>query len=656
VGENLIGSFPYGAVLKEYWFFLVLLFLAIASFLWANVALLPAFVFTFLVPGLILSRFFRLEFNEFLAIVPVLSVLVSTQLVYYLSYLFGYSKITVLTSFLALSLVYAFVISRKRKVSTFSFRDFLKITRRNKTLLSVFFLIFVIALVVLARSVWLENQYGIVITGSNWQDTPYHYEIIESINNGNFPPQMPYFSGDKLTYQGDYFVDLHTSIIEKVYGFLPQLLPFLNAVFIFIFALSVYSLARAHGKRAAIVSTVIATFGWGFSYFGLFSALSGGHFSFFQNYGYQYNGFFGLPPVFDNLLQQRPLLVGLPVFALVLLLLRDMRNKNRILLAGVITGLVFPFHVVSFFCAYAAYFLSILLNLRNFKRHYLYFLVSAAFVLPFLVSGSPSVPISLAPLWAANFLKGNPVLYYVANLGIPFVAALVSFAYPTKIKENLLKVVFITLFLIPNIISLTPNPWDMYKFFIFAWVPIAVLSGAILARLSQKSLRPHFSLFRKGLALLLILLSLLASVSVILYNVGTNYIAVNKDEYNLGLWVRENTPEGSVFLAYYYIHCPPTMIGGRIRVLSYINWPYGHGVPLDDIWTRMHDVDRAYNGTETDLKQVVETYKINYIYVGGEELRNYPGCIAKFNAINWLKPVYNDSLSMYEVLNPQNDT
>jgi hypothetical protein len=383
-------------------------------------------------------------------------------------------------------------------------------------------------------------------------------------------------------------VDFHTAILEKLYGFLPQLLPFLNAVFILIFALAIYALAREYGRRAAVFATLIATLGWGFSYFGFFSALTSGQFSATQNYMYQYGEFFGLPPMLDNLLQQRPLLLGLPVFVLVLMLLRDMEDKNRVLLAGIVTGLLFPFHSIAFLCAYAAYFISLLLNSRTFKRHYLYFFVSAVIALPFLVSSSSSVSIAIAPVWALNFLKDNPVLFYVANLGIPFLAALATFVFAKKVKGDFLKFVFLILFLIPNIVSLTPNAWDMYKFFIFAWVPISVLSGAALARI------------RKSVAVFLLLLSLLTAASVIAYNVGTSYQAASWEEYNLGMWVRANTPERAVFLTYYFIHSPPTMIGGRLRVASYVNWAYGHGVPYDAIQKRFADVDRAYTGTEDD--------------------------------------------------------
>jgi hypothetical protein len=624
--EGILAS----RALQEHGLFFLLLVLPLESFFSVHVGLLTALVFTFLVPGLIFHRFFSLKLHEIIVFVPVFSILVSTQLIYYLSLAFGYSREIIFFSFLALAVVYGLVKSRKK--STYSFKDALKMMRLNKALLLIFLLIFIISAVVLYRSVWFENDLGIIITGSNWQDTPLHYEIIESINNGNFPPEMPYYAGDSISYH--YFVDFHTAILEKTYGFLPKLLPFLNAAFILVFALSVYSLARVNGKRAAIFATLIATFGWGLSYIGLFSALTSGQFNSATNYMYQYNEFFVLPPIFDNLLQQRPMLIGLPVFAFVLALLNDMEDKNRVIIAGVVTGLLFPFHSVSFICAYAAYFVSLLLNSNYFKRHHLYFLVSAVIALPFLVSSSSSASITFAPLWAINFLKDNPVLFYIVNLGVPF---LLSFIFITKVKGTFLKIVFVMLFLAPNLISITPNSWDMYKFFIFAWVPIAVLSGAALTKI------------RKSIALVLLLLSVLATASVIVYNVGTNFQAASWDEYNLGMWVRSNTEEQAVFLTYYSIHCPPTMIGGRLRVASYENWAYGHGVPYDDIQKRLADVDLAYTGSEEDLRQVIESYNVTYIYVGSKELSNYPGCVARFNSIEWLEPVYDESLRVYKV-------
>jgi len=603
----------------------------LASFPSIYVALFAAFVFTFLVPGLIAYRFFKLKSHEIWAFVPLFSVLVSVELIYYLSLAVGYSRQTILFSFLALAAFYTLVVYWKGEA--IHPPRFLRVKRIKKTSLLLFAVIFAIALVVLARSVWAGNQYGIVLTGSNWQDTPLHYEIIESLNNGNFPPQMPNFAGVPMTYY--YFVDFHTAIIENVFGYLPQLLPFINAVFILIFGLAIYALTRPNGRRAAIIATIIATFGWGLSYFGLFNALFTGSFNATQNYAYQYAQNFGLPPIFDNLLQQRPLLIGLPVFAFVLALLTNMESKNRLLLAGIMTGLLFEFHNVGFLCCYIAFAVAALFNLKKFKlTNCLYFLLPTALALPFILNHGPPATISLSIAFVLNFAK-DPPLYYLLNLGVPFVVAIVSFV---KSGNETLKATMLFLLLIPIVLVITPNPWDMYKFFIFAWIPIAVLAGVMLSKI------------RKIVIVTLVLLSILASASVVIYNFGTNYLGATTPEYQLGLWVRSNTPPDSVFLTYYSIQCPPAMIGGRLTVSSYVNWPYGWGIPLSQIDKRDSDIDTAYQGTAAQLEAVVKEYKVSYVYVGNDETYHYPGCTARFNAISWLKPVYtNQNLEIYQV-------
>jgi hypothetical protein len=343
---------------------------------------------------------------------------------------------------------------------------------------------------------------------------------------------------------------------------------------------------------------------------------------------------FGLPSIFDNLLQQRPLLVGLPAFAFVLALLRNIDDKHRLILAGIITGLVYQFHNVAFFCCYVAFVVCLILNLKRFKFSYLYFLLPSVFALPFIFSGGPPLTFAISTSFIADFAQ-TPFIYYFLNLGIPFVLAIISFIKP---GHEYLKMTFLLLFLIPNILLLTPWDWDMYKFFIFAWVPIAVLSGIVLAKTPRVVI------------VTLVLLSIITSASVIIYNVGTDYTGASWGEYQLGVWVRDNTPQNSVFLTYYGVHEPPSMIGGRLRVSSYVYWPYGHGEPLDQVNQREHDIDMAYNGTETQLAAVVREYNVSYVYVGNEELANYPGCLAHFDGVGWLTQVYKDGdLRIYQV-------
>jgi hypothetical protein len=623
------------AILQKYWLAIVFLLLTAVSFVSGDVGIFTALVFTFLVPGLIAYRFFSLKSHEIWAFVPLFSVLVSVTLIYYLSLVAGYSRSTILLGFLALTAIYAFVVYKKGE--PIKPPAFLKLKQIKKTSLLIFAVIFLISLAVLAQSVWRSNQYGIVLTGSNWQDTPFHYEIIESINQGNFPPQTPNYIGTPLTYH--YFVDFHTAIVEKMYGYLPTLLPLLNAMFILVFALAIYALARPYGRKVAVIATVLAVFGWGLSYFGLFSALFNGSFNPNQNYIYQFRDLFGLPSMFDNLLQQRPLLVGLPVFAFVLALLRNMEDKKRIILAGIMTGLVYQFHNVAFFCCYVAFAVCLLLNLKRFKFSYLYFLLPSVFALPFIFGGGPPLTFSFSSGFLVDFAWNqfaiNPLIYYLLNLGVPLVLAVASFIKP---GHEYLKITFLLLFMIPNILLLTPWDWDMYKFFMFAWIPIVVLAAVMIAKAP------------KIVVVTLVLLCVITSASVIIYNVGTDYLGVTSGEYKLGLWVRDNTPQNSVFLTYYGVHEPTSMVGGRLRVSSYVYWPYGHGEPLDQVNQREHDIDTAYNGTATDLAAVVREYNVSYIYVGNEELSNYPNCVAHFNTISWLTQAYADgNLLIYQV-------
>ncbi|MCW4001017.1 MAG: hypothetical protein NWE93_12340 [Candidatus Bathyarchaeota archaeon] len=625
------------ALLQKYWLAIILLVLAACAFVGGYLAVASALIFTFLVPGLIGYRFFCLKTHEVWAFVPVFSILVSVNLVYFMSLAFGYSSGVIVASFFVLAALYALVVYKKGE--PIKPPSILKLGKIKKTSLLLFAVIFLISLSVLCYSIWRGNQWGIVVTGSNWQDTPYHFDIIESINNGNFPPQTPNYVGTPLTYH--YFVDFHTALIEKLYGYLPTLMPVLNALFIVVFAGAIYALARPYSRKAAVIATVLAVFGWGFSYFGLFSALANGTFAPTTNYIYQFSQQFGLPSIYDNLLQQRPLLMGLPVFALVLALLRDTGDKNRLLLAGILTGLVFQFHNVAFFCCYVAFAAVLIFNVRKLNWGFLYFLIPSVFALPFIFSGGPSLSISVSSLFAVDYAV-NPAIYYFLNLGIPFILAIISLVKP---GQGYLKLTFLALFFIPNVLLMTPWDWDMYKFFIFAWVPIAVLSGSMLSKFMVS--KP-----RKIIAATLVLLSIITTASVVIYNVGTDYTGVSWSEYDAGLWIKENTPQNSVFLTYYSIQSPPSMIAGRLRVSSYVYWPYGHGEPLSEVNGREQAIDGAYNGTESQLAAVVSQYNVSYIYVGTDELdkNNYPDCVSHFDGVGWLTQVYaQDGIYVYQV-------
>jgi uncharacterized membrane protein len=86
-------------------------------------------------------------------------------------------------------------------------------------------------------------------------------------------------------------------------------------------------------------------------------------------------------------------------------------------------------------------------------------------------------------------------------------------------------------------------------------------------------------------------------------------------------------------------------------VASYVYWPYGHGIPLGEIYQRYGQIDSAYNGTAGDLASVVREFNVSYVYVGNEETGYYGiGVISHLDSINWIKTVYSDgTLRVYQV-------
>ena len=81
------------------------------------------------------------------------------------------------------------------------------------------------------------------------------------------------------------------------------------------------------------------------------------------------------------------------------------------------------------------------------------------------------------------------------------------------------------------------------------------------------------------------------------------------------------------------------MIGGRLRILGYTNWPYGHGVPFDQIWERFEDIKAAYsNGSELD--RVIDRYEIDYVYYGLDERINFKNSYEVLISSDRLVPVF----------------
>ncbi len=511
-------------------FLFALLFMAIFSSSSLFIALL---FLTLFVPGyVIVERFFG-ELKGKVGLYILLSVLISTQLIYFLSLFWGYSLETLQLSAVLLSVSILFI--RKPEKSNEKVIE-----------VAIFIILFLFAFTLLYQSLWYEKEDYIVLSGSNWQDAPFHLEIIESLNQGNFLPEDPTFAGQPLHYH--YFIDLHTAVLEKPLDYYPRLMLYVNSFLFPLFFISMWGLSLyiLGSKRTAVYSSVIAVFGWGFIYVWLFSTLLSGDYNPLTCYVMDYDGMLNLAPIVDNLLQQRPLLIGLPglVFSLQSFIIGyENDNRNYVLLSGIITGLVFPFHILASFCSYIFVGLYLMRDLIKYRSELVGriwravpFAISLVFFVPFL--GLLSSGEAFQASWVDEFVQNNIVVHYVANLGLPLIMAIGAIILRVR-RWSLLTLWASLMLVFPLLPSLTPNNWDMYKFFLIAWIPISILAGQFLGWLEGSKL--------KYLIPVLLVFSTLSTVPVVLCN-QTDYECIDYNQLQAGLWIRENTTQESVFL------------------------------------------------------------------------------------------------------------
>ncbi len=617
---------------SRYFLAVALCVFSVSSLFSSKIGFVYAIFLTLFLPGFVFVNLFFKDFGQLekLVLTLFLSVLFSTQLVYWLSLLIGYSKVSiVLAGLVFVPALFFFRIERP---------DF-RLLKHPAVLLALG--TFIIFYIILSASVWVFQGNEILLSGSNWQDTPMHLGIIESLNQGNFPPQMPYYSGIKMTYH--YFVDFHTAIIEKMADtFNPGLLVYLNSFFASLFALAIYVVANhvTQSTRASCFAAIIGVFGGGFGYIKFFNALVSTNWNrfsdlFLQNYVIEWKGFFQVVPVFESLLQSRPQMMGLTGLALAAYFLyRGFMEKNarKMILAGLIIGLIFPFHVIAFVSGGLIFILLFFYSIYQKKfwlKGSLFFLLPILLSLPFILAISTPVHFSLDPgWWAPDKSPSGLSLFYIGNLGIPFV---VSFFVPAFQKKHrfFLYSWIISMLIIPNIISLTPDSFDMYTFFHFMWIPVAIACGIFLEGLYAKKL--HI------IVLLLIVFSVYTPFLDAAWNLSVKYPGYSLAQYNAGIWVRENIHQNSVFLEASGIHSPPSQIGGRLEIMGYGTWAYGHGF---EIWTRGADIDKAFSGTKNDTLMFAAKYNASYAYIGSEEQEKYKGVKEKFD-LNF-KNIYSD--------------
>ncbi|HET6819552.1 MAG TPA: hypothetical protein VFH98_03255 [Candidatus Limnocylindria bacterium] len=449
----------------------------VAAWLVPALAVLVVWPFLFLIPGWMLIAWLRprIAATGRLGLAVVLSVAISAHLVYWVSILAGgYDRAVVfgVTALLAMPLV---AVAWRSAATRFAdeARAARQALRRNTVPVAVAAASAAFVGLVLDSGLWHATPGGVTAGGSNWSDLGVHLSIAQSLNAGNFPPQVPYFAGAPLVYH--WFGDFHAAIAAAAAGiFAIPAFVVSSAILTGALALLVHGLARAllpgpGARRVAMVAALLVIFGGGLGWIRFVADVATGvgdpvtlitHNS-YDNSWYDAAGhaepmwpFFRIPSVMGTgLLVHRATTVGLPILVGAVLLLvaglptarqraRGWRDRPLLIAAaGLLGALLAPFH----FFFFPAFGLLALLYVviggrlldRDAPRNAALLLAPFVLALPFVVapllnaSGSGALKLDFG--WESAPRSDGPVavaFFYLTNLGVPLVLAIGALLAP----------------------------------------------------------------------------------------------------------------------------------------------------------------------------------------------------------------------------------
>lgn len=592
-----------------------------------------------------------------------LSVIVSSYFSYFASLIFGFNRNTFFGCFLFFLFFFVFLILRKK----FNIRSHIK---GFWQVLLVGVLVYATYFIALYPAIFnLYNDY-FVMGGPNWQDTAMHLSIIQSLTQGNFPPVAPYFSGQPLNYY--YFSDLHAAIVNTFTGkFFPQVLVILNPFLATTFFFSVFALTFQITKKKilSVISGIMAVLYGNLGFVNLIKELfkwESNYISLITSNAFNFDKYYlQMTPMADYFLQNRPMMVGLPAFVLVVLLLISTKKTNKwclskLFVAGIITGALIKFQLFGFVVCWIFFGIYFGLNLifkkikfTNFLKYFAIYGIPSFLVFSLFFLGKTGER-SLINIFIDSFSWGTwqkhgvlwLTLFLIENLGLGFLLYIFGFFTKKVWKKIEILSIYITSFIIltiPLVMKFTIYEFDMLKFFYYLIPLVCVL----LAFYFSEAKRKKMSVI---IFVIIVFISSLSSINMLAHSYFNKGEGYSCSDYEAGIWILDNTPQKSIFVTMPTVRSAPSDIGGRLRIISYINWPHSHGfnVGIDNVFTRVANVEEVY--ATGDIGKVKLKYEADYVFYGREEKGKYPDSEKLFDKNKNLKLIYNQNgAKIYEI-------
>jgi hypothetical protein len=496
---------------------------------------------------------------------------------------------------------------------------------------------------ILAVNAWNEIPGGWVSGGWNWSDFLVHVAIGQSLAQGNFPPEVPYFAGVPLTYH--WFADFH--------GALAALLADLHVIPVFVVANTVmagalglvaWELARLllGSRRAATIATLLVLLGGGMGWIrlvldagaGLGSAWELVQANPYDNTWDEGWPYFRIASILGTgMFPHRATAFGLPGVLAVLLLVRHSlgRRPAGMALAGVLAALLAPFHFYFFPATYLLVGLYAVTTRAwrraGWLRDAALYLAPLVLALPFVVG--PALlqrergAIRFVLGWAEAPIEDGPaavVFFYLTNLGVPLILGIGALLVTRPPLRAFLAAWAIAMFLVPNLVMAGAVEFDMNKYFQLMFVALAILGGWLLRRQ------------RVAVAALVIAVAAISPVLVATWHAISTPVALSLAQERAARWILAETPQRSVFVTDAFINSPVDY-AGRLRLSTF--GPYAANLGYDPA-PREADIRAVYCDGPEVAAAVMVGYGATYVLSPGGD----PGCDDGAGTDFWSSPLF----------------
>ena len=492
--------------------------------------------------------------------------------------------------------------------------------------------IFIVAAALAAASAFrIEANGSLRATITVALDLPAHLALANSFALGeNHPPAYPFLPSTPLVYP--FLSDFLTAILVvgglglRAAFLLPSILLFLPLVaFTFFFA------REFAGKDlAAAFAAILFFFNGGAGALKLITDLLGGNLRALLNSDYTVipqSGLYLMNSFRLWVLPQRGAVIGLAAALLVLWILyrfiSKKADKKELLLAGVISGLLPLAHAHSFIAIAIVSFYLILTQRQ--KEWAWFFIPMAALALPQALWMAQEITPGFAGIYV-GWMEENAgknlleiALFWAKNFPIAIILAIPAYFLLDK-NQKAFVTPFALLFLAANLIRFQPQPWDNFKIILFPMLVFFLLAAIALEKAWNywKNGARHYA--GAVLVITVMFFSIAAGVQAAAWAglPNSRYQVFSASEFQVAEWIKTNTQPEAVFLTGGENNNLVVSLAGRRTLLGLTSVLKTHGIGYA---REAEAVVRMYqNPACADFK----AFKVNYVFVGEEELKLSP--------------------------------